>query len=133
MKINWDAIGIGFVVTIVLGLVTSVIYAGTDGTLFASWGVIGVLGGLAAGLVAGGSMSDGAVHGGIATVFGSIITFVLVTFTTLLFAGVVPALGVVVVGVLLLALYAIPGAIGGAIASWAKVRRADRRMAGAKA
>ncbi|WP_254532270.1 DUF5518 domain-containing protein [Natrinema gelatinilyticum] len=134
MKLNWSAIVIGFAVALVLAVISGLLVAGTNAASLAmSWATIGVLGGLVAGYIAGGTVSTGAVHGGIATVLGSIITLAVVTFTTLLFVGLVPTFGVLVGGLLLVAFYAIPGALGGAIGSWANGRRAARKMAGARA
>jgi hypothetical protein len=78
-------------------------------------------------------MSSGAVHGGVATVFGSLILLAFATLTTLLFAGLVASFGVLVLGLLMLAFYAIPGVVGGAIGSWAKHRRAAPEPAGTRA
>ncbi|QFU84969.1 DUF5518 domain-containing protein [Natronorubrum aibiense] len=134
MKLHWIAIVTGFVVAFVLAVISGLLIAGTDAaTLVASWAMIGIVGGLVAGHMAGGTVGTGAVHGGIATVLGSLITLAVVTFTTLLFAGVVATFGVLAVGLLLLAFYAIPGALGGAIGSWAKGRRAARKTTGARA
>jgi hypothetical protein len=124
MEINWRAVVLGFVVTIALGILSGLVVAGADAAApAASWGMVGVLGGLAAGFIAGGTVSSGAVHGGLATVFGSLVLLAVVTATGLLFAGIVPALGVLGLGLLMLALYAIPGALGGAVGSWIKGRR----------
>jgi hypothetical protein len=121
-------------VTLVLGFISGVVYAGSEASVAVLyWGAIGVLGGLAAGYLVGGTMGSGAVHGGLATVFGSLILLAVAAFTTLLFAGIVPTFGIVVFGVLLLAFYAIPGALGGAIGSWAKGRRASEELVGARA
>ncbi|TMT85237.1 hypothetical protein E2L06_00905 [Haloterrigena sp. H1] len=134
MELNWKAIVIGFIATIALGIIGGLIVAGTETVaLTTSWGLIGIGGGLVAGYIAGGTVSTGAIHGGIATVLGSLLTLAIVTFTTLLFAGVVPTFGVLVGGLLLLAFYAVPGALGGAVGSWAHGRRAARRIAGARA
>lgn len=134
MELNWKAIVIGFVVTIAFGIMGGLIVAGTELTSLAtSWAIAGVVGGLVAGYIVGETVSTGAIHGGIATVLGSLITLAIVTFTTLLFAGVVPTFGVLVGGLLLLAFHAIPGALGGAIGSWAHGRRAARKIAGARA
>ena len=134
MEFNWKAIGIGFAVTIALGIGSGLIVAGTElMSLATSWAVIGVVGGLVAGYIAAGTVGTGAIHGGIATVLGSVITLAIVTFTTLLFAGVVATFGVLVGGVLLLAFYAVPGALGGAVGSWAHGRRAARKVAGTRA
>jgi len=134
MELNWKAVVIGFIATIALGIIGGLIVAGTETVaLTTSWGLIGIGGGLVAGYIAGGTVSTGAIHGGIATVLGSLLTLAIVTFTTLLFAGVVPTFGVLVGGLLLLAFYAIPGALGGAVGSWAHGRRAARRIAGARA
>jgi Family of unknown function (DUF5518) len=128
MEIDWKAVLIGFAVTLALGLISGLIYVGSDATVVVLyWGTVGVLGGLAAGYVVGGTVGSGALHGGIATVFGSLLVLVSAAFTTLLFAGIIPTLGVLVFGVLLLAFYAIPGALGGAVGSWAKHRRATRK------
>ncbi|WP_440764749.1 DUF5518 domain-containing protein [Natronorubrum sp. DTA7] len=134
MSVNWTAVVIGFVVALVLAFINGLVYAGTDATVLAlSWAMIGVLGGLTAGLIAGGTVENGALNGGLATVFGSLIVLVVVSFTTLLFGGLVASFGILGIGLLLLAFYAIPGAIGGAIGSWAKGRRASREMAGTRA
>jgi hypothetical protein len=134
MNINWSAVVTGFVVTLVLGFISGVIYVGSDASVAVLyWGAIGVLGGLTAGYLVGGTVGSGALHGGIATVFGSLILLAIAAFTTLLFAGVVPTFGVVVLGVLMLAFHAIPGALGGAIGSWAKGRRMSEEMVGTRA
>jgi len=134
MELNWKAIVIGFVATLAFGIVSGLIVAGTElMSLATSWAMIGIVGGLVAGYLAAGTVSTGAVHGGIATVLGSLITLAIVTFTTLLFAGVVPTFGVLVGGLLLIAFYAIPGALGGAVGSWVHGRRAARKIAGARA
>ncbi|UTF52689.1 DUF5518 domain-containing protein [Natronosalvus rutilus] len=134
MKLNWTAIATGFVVTFLVAVISGLLVAGSELTTLAmSWTVIGIVGGLAAGYVAGGTMTSGVVHGGIATVVGSLVTLVIAVFTTLLFAGLVPAFGVSVGGLLLIAFYAVPGAIGGAAGSWAHTRREARRMAGVRA
>ncbi|WP_331235736.1 DUF5518 domain-containing protein [Natronorarus salvus] len=124
MRIDWRAVVLGFVVTVALGVASGLIVAGADATTPAiSWGLVGALGGIAAGFVAGGTVRSGAVHGGLATVFGWLVLLAVVTVTGLLFAGIVPALGVLGLGLLMLALYAIPGAVGGAVGSWIKGRR----------
>ncbi|WP_049915811.1 MULTISPECIES: DUF5518 domain-containing protein [Natrialba] len=134
MRINWSAVITGFVVTLVLGFISGMIYAGSDASVAVlHWGTIGILGGLTAGYLVGGRIGTGALHGGIATVFGSLILLVIAAFTTLLFAGVVPMFSMVVLGLLMLAFYAIPGVLGGAIGSWAKSRRTTTEMVGTRA
>ncbi|ADJ15848.1 DUF5518 domain-containing protein [Halalkalicoccus jeotgali] len=125
MEISWKAVLIGFAVTMALGLISGLIYVGSDATIVVLyWGTVGVLGGLAAGYVVGGTSGSGAFHGGLATVFGSVVVLVSAAFTTLLFGGIVPTFGVLVFGALVLAFYAIPGMLGGAVGSWVKGRRA---------
>jgi hypothetical protein len=125
MDINWTAVITGFVMTLALGFISGLIYVGSEASVvFLYWGGIGLLGGLTAGYIAGGTVSAGATHSGIATVFGSLVLLAIATFTTLLFAGLVASFSVLVLGILMLAFYAIPGALGGAIGSWAKHRRA---------
>ncbi|WP_254762941.1 DUF5518 domain-containing protein [Natrinema marinum] len=134
MTINWTAVVVGFVVTLALGFISGLIYVGSGASVaLLYWGGIGLFGGLTAGYLAGGAMSSGMIHGGMATVFGSLILLVITSFTTLLFGGLVASFGVFTVGVLLLAFYAIPGAVGGAVGSWAKHRRAAREMTGTRA
>jgi hypothetical protein len=134
MSVNWTAVVTGFAVALALAIINGLVYAGTDATVLAfSWAMIGILGGLAAGLIAGGTMGNGALNGGLATVLGSFIVLVIASFTTLLFGGLVVSLGILTIGLLLLAFYAIPGAIGGAIGSWAKGRRTTPEMTGARA
>ncbi|WP_408958927.1 DUF5518 domain-containing protein [Natrinema sp. 74] len=134
MNIKWSAVVIGFVVTLVLGFISGILYVGSEASaVVLYWGTIGVLGGLTAGYLVGGTMTSGALHGGLATVFGSLLLLAVAAFTTLLFAGVVPTFGVVAFGLLMLAFYAIPGVLGGAIGSWAKGRRTTEEMVGTRA
>jgi hypothetical protein len=95
--------------------------------------VIGILGGLAAGYIVGGKLGSGAMHGGLATVLGSVVVLVIAAFTTLLFGGLVPTLGVIVFGALIVAFHAIPGALGGALGAWLKDRRTAPESVGTQA
>ncbi|XVH32224.1 DUF5518 domain-containing protein [Haloferacaceae archaeon DSL9] len=134
MKINWTAVITGFAVTLVLGFLSGLIYVGSEASvMFLYWGGIGLFGGLTAGYLAGGTIRSGATHGGIATIFGSLVLLAFATLTTLLFAGLIASFGMLVLGLLLLAFYAIPGALGGAIGSWAKHRRAAPEPTGTRA
>lgn len=134
MEINWTAVITGFVMTLALGFISGLIYVGSEASVvLLYWGGIGLLGGLTAGYLAGGTISSGATHGGIATVFGSLVLLALATFTTLLFAGLVASFSVLVLGLLMLAFYAIPGALGGAVGSWAKHRRVAPESTGTRA
>jgi hypothetical protein len=134
MKINGSAVLTGFVVTLALGFISGLLYGGSETVgVLGYWGVIGILGGLAAGYIVGGPMGSGAIHGGLATVLGSIVVLVIAAFTTLLFGGLVLSLGVLGFGVLMLAFHAIPGALGGALGSWLKDRRATPESVGTQA
>lgn len=125
MEMNMRAVAYGFVVSLLIGLVGGAVIPGTDMTIPAlGWGLAGIVAGLVAGYVAGGTIPNGAIHGGLATVIGAFVLLVAVSFVGVLFGGLVPAVGLLTVGVTLLAIYAIPGAIGGAVGSWGKGRRA---------
>jgi len=134
MEINWTAVVTGFVVTLALGFISGLVYVGSEASVvLLYWGGIGLFGGLTAGYLAGGTIGSGATHGGVATIFGSLILLALATLTTLLFGGLVASFSVLVLGLLMLAFYAIPGALGGAIGSWAKHRRAAPEPTGTRA
>jgi len=134
MNINWKAVLAGFVATLAFGLISGLLYAGSETVgVLGYWGVIGIFGGLVAGYLVGGPLGSGAIHGGLATVLGSIFVLVIATFTTVLFGGVVLSLGVLGFGILMLAFHAIPGALGGALGSWLKNRRAAPDSVGTRA
>ncbi|SNZ02995.1 hypothetical protein SAMN06269185_0166 [Natronoarchaeum philippinense] len=134
MNIKWSAVVIGFAVTLVLGMVSGLLYTGTGtSSVVVYWGVIGVLGGLTAGYLAAGTARSGALHGGIATVFGALILLAITAFTTLLFGGLVVSVSVLTLGLLMLAFHAIPGAVGGVLGSWARSRRATGEITATKA
>ena len=133
MSVNWTAVITGFVVTITLGFISGLVYAGSGASVvMLYWSGIGLFGGLAAGYVVG-PTGSGALHGGLATVFGSLVMLVLASFTTLLFGGLVASLGVFTFGLFILAVYAIPGAVGGALRSWLKDRRSAPTPTGGQA
>ncbi len=128
MDVNTKAVLYGFVVSLLIGLVGGAVLPGTETAIpVLGWGAAGIVAGLVARYVAGGSVGNGAIHGGLATVIGALVLLVAVSFAGALFGGLIPAFGLFSVGVALLAVYAIPGAIGGAIGSWGKRRRATRR------
>jgi hypothetical protein len=134
MNINWTAVLVGFVATLALGLISGFLYAGSETVgVLGYWGVIGILGGLVAGYLVGGPLGSGAIHGGLATVLGSVVVLVIATFTTVLFGGVVLSLGVLGFGILMLAFHSIPGALGGALGSWLKSRRVAPESVGTRA
>ncbi|WP_049934581.1 DUF5518 domain-containing protein [Halalkalicoccus jeotgali] len=128
MAIDMKAVVYGFIVSLLIGLIGGAVVPGTGMTVpVMGWGLAGIVAGLVAGYVAGGTVGNGAVHGGLATVIGALVLLVAVAFVETLFGGLVPAFGLLTVGVTLLVIYAIPGAIGGAIGSWSKNRRATRQ------
>lgn len=127
MGLNWRAVAYGFVVTVLIGLVGGIVIPGTEMMVpVFGWGLTGIVAGLVAGYVAGGSSSNGAITGGLATVIGALVLLVILSFVGALFSGLVPAFGLLTIGVVLLVIHAIPGAIGGAVGSWEKNRRTKR-------
>ncbi len=96
--VHWRAVVIGFGVGFVIAILGEATAVGElllpDG---GGYVLAGLLGGFVAGFVAGGSAGTGAFTGGLASVFGGL-------------------------GVLLLEIYAIPGAIGGVIGAAVKGR-----------
>lgn len=128
MAIDRKAVVYGFIVSLLIGLVGGVVIPGTGMTVpVMGWGLAGIVAGLVAGYVAGGTVGSGALHGGLATVIGALVVLIAVAFVETLFGGLVPAFGLLAVGAALLVIYAVPGAIGGAIGSWSKNRRAAHR------
>lgn len=120
MPINWRAVGIGFVVTVIIGLLGGFTIPFTSVTLPAlSWAVIGLIGGFVSGYLAGGGLMNGAAHGILGTTIGALVILVILLVTGTLLFGLV-GLSVFLVPLLLLGLYAIPGAIGGAIGALLK-------------
>ncbi|WP_435345855.1 DUF5518 domain-containing protein [Haloarchaeobius sp. HRN-SO-5] len=130
MEINWTAVLTGFVVSILLGIGVSLAapFILTE-QLASIWWVFLALPGLVGGFVAGYMVSgagNGAVHGGLATVLGGIVTLAFAVLLGILFVGVVPAFAGTLVGILALFVNAIPGAIAGSLGGWAKGRRGAR-------
>lgn len=122
MDIDWTAIVVGFVVSLALGLIGGATVPFTEVTLPALSSVLsGLVAGLAAGYVAGGDWGRGAIHGGLSVVIGALVVVVVLGVIGTLVAGLV-GLGLFALGLFLLVLYAIPGAIGGAIGAALKRR-----------
>ncbi|QLG63152.1 DUF5518 domain-containing protein [Halorarum salinum] len=110
MSINWRAVGIGFVVTLVVGLVVGFSIPIADVTLSGvGWAITGIIGGGAAGYVVGRGVNGGATHGVVAAALGALAVLVVLDG-----AGTVLE-GVPLVPLLLVGLYAVAGALGGAV------------------
>ncbi|WP_458189962.1 DUF5518 domain-containing protein [Haladaptatus sp. NG-WS-4] len=127
MEINWKAVLNGFLTAFVLGLlaVWFIPVTAMSGLVQA---LPGLIGGFVAGyMVAGGGR--GAVHGGLATVLGGFVLLIVWAVFGALFAGLFPAFTGFALGVFVLAIQAIPGAIAGAIGGWVKGRRTTTREA----
>lgn len=121
MNINWNAVLTGFVVTFVLALVAAFVVPISETSVWLL-ALPGLIGGFVAGyMVVGGGA--GAVHGGLATVFGALVWLVVLTVWGALFVGVAPALGAATVTLVALFVQAIPGALAGALGGWWKGRR----------
>jgi hypothetical protein len=127
MNIDWRAVGIAFVATVLVGLVSGFTVPFTDFTLpVLSWGVVGLIGGFVAGYLSGGTLPSGAVHGALGTTIGALVVLLVFLVTGTVLLGLV-GLSLVLVPLLLLGLYAIPGALGGALGSLVK-RSTAREM-----
>jgi len=128
MDINWRAVFVGFLVAVTLGLIVSWLVPPTETSalLHALPGLIG--GGVAGYMVSG--AGRGAIHGGLATIVGGLLTLVVLAVAGVLFAGILLTAGAFVVGLLVLLGQAIPGAIAGAVGGWAS-QRGEARETGA--
>jgi len=113
---NWRAVGIGFVVLFVAGaLATAIPVVGHIGA--------GLLGGFAAGYVAGGSFTNGAWHGLLAGAIGGIAVAAVFALVVGVFGvaaggpfgGIVGFGGVLFGGAVIALLLAIDSALAGAI------------------
>lgn len=120
MEINWRAVAIGFIVSLAIGIVAGFTSPSEVGMVSAgSWLLSGLVGGAAAGYVAGHGMQSGLVHGILGTTIGGIVLVaVMGLFTTLLFGLV--GLTAFLIAALMLGLYAIPGAVGGVVGAMLK-------------
>ena len=117
---DWRAVGVGFVVLLVVGAI------GLQLPLIGQIGA-GLIGGFAAGYLAGGGLGSGAWHGLLA---GSITGIVLTLFLALLggvlglgagpLGGFLGGAGVLLVGVFVTLLFAIDSALAGAVGGWIK-------------
>lgn len=127
MNVNWNAVLTGFVVAVVLSLAASLL--GVNEASVWLFAIPGLVGGFVAGYMVSG-VGAGAVHGGLATVVGSLVLLASLTVFGVLFVGLVPAVGGAATALLVLFVQAIPGAIAGALGGWAKARRAARPVTG---
>ena len=123
MRVDWSAVVTGFAIAFVLGLIIAFLIPITAATVWLL-AVPGLVGGFAAGYIVRGGW-NGAVNGGLATVFGALIWLIFLAVGGLFFAGIFPTLGVVTIGLLGLFVQAIPGAIAGALGGWWKEHREE--------
>ncbi|WP_175424164.1 DUF5518 domain-containing protein [Haladaptatus sp. W1] len=76
------------------------------------YAIPGLMGGVVAGYMVVGA-GRGAIHGGLATIIGSVVLLIVWAIFGVLFAGLVPAIVGFSFGLFILLLAAIPGAIAG--------------------
>jgi hypothetical protein len=131
MDIRWNAVLTGFFTALVLGLLIALFVPAADMGWLA-YALPGLLGGFVAGYMVMG-VGSGAVHGGLATVVGALALLVAWSVFAVFFEGLFPAFVGLTVGILILAIVAVPGAITGALGGWMHTRRmADRERTGAQ-
>lgn len=115
MGTNWSAVAIGFVVLVVAGIAGSVVpVVGQIGA--------GLLGGFAAGYLAGGGLLRGSWHGLVAGSIAGVVLSVLLAVVVTAFGslttpemGVLGGAGVLVTGLAVTFLFALDSAIAGAV------------------
>ncbi len=118
MDLNWRAIGVGIVVSIIIGLLSGMNIPFTNASLpYLGAGLTGIIAGIAAGYVDARGLSSGALQGGVATAIGAIVVGIVLTVIGTLAAGVV-GLSLAGVFLVLIIVNAIPGIIGGAIGGY---------------
>ena len=116
---NWRAIIFGFLTAVALSILSGATIPFTGVTLpFLTYAFIGLVAGGVAGYYTKDGMVEGAFHGGVATTLGGIVLLGVLAVLGVLFAGLVGTLGIVAAGFLVIAMQAIPGAIGGGVAGW---------------
>jgi len=122
MQIDWRAVLTGFVVSLAIGIVLTLVYPATWATV---WLLVlpGLVGGLVAGYMVPGA-GYGAVHGGLSTVIGSLVLLAFFAVGSILFVGLLPAFAGASLALLSLFVQAIPGALAGALGGWTSGRRA---------
>jgi hypothetical protein len=133
--INWKAIGLGFIVTLVVALIGLYVP-------FLSLPIAPLIGGIVAGYLVGGSYRNGIINGGLSAGIGG---FIYALATVLLLGGTISAsaatmginvtsetlTAIAVVGAILaFILYFILGLIGGIIGVFLKERGAEKPMPG---
>jgi uncharacterized membrane protein YeaQ/YmgE (transglycosylase-associated protein family) len=121
MDIRWNAVLTRFVSAWLLGLFV-VWFVPPEEMGWLAYSLPGLVGGFVAGYMVYGSGS-GAVHGGLATVVGSLVLLITWSVVAVFFAGILPAAVGLTLGLLVLAVVAIPGAIAGAAGGWVHDRR----------
>lgn len=124
MAIEWRAVAYGFVTAFVLGLAVAFLFPLADLMMpVLTYGFIGVASGLVAGYYTKEGMGSAALNGGLSTTIGGVIVVATLVLLGLLFEGLVASFGIAVVGLIIVATYAIPGAVGGALGEWYRERR----------
>lgn len=122
MNTDWRAVGVGFILILVVGAV---------GLTLPVLGQIGagLIGGFAAGYLAGGSLGDGAWNGLLAgSISGVVLTLLLSLLGGVLglaggpLGGFLGGAGVFLVGLFVTLVFGIDSAIAGAVGAWLKGR-----------
>jgi hypothetical protein len=122
---NWRAVGVGFVLLVVIGT------AGVSVPVVGQLGA-GLVGGFAAGYLAGGGPGSGAWHGLVAGSLAGLVVAVVVAFFGGLVGGVaggplgalVSGFGIFVVVSAITLLLAVDSAVAGAVGGWVNRRTA---------
>ena len=129
MQVSGRAIAYGFSTAFILGSVAAVLFPfATVMTPLLMYGLIGGIAGLVAGFYAPEGTGSAVLNGGLSTTIGGVVVGAMLVLLGLLFEGLVASFGIAVVGLIVVATYAIPGAVGGAIGGWYNGRRTERTV-----
>lgn len=127
MQVNGRAIAYGFSTAFILGIAAALLFpVATVMTPVLMYALIGGIAGLVAGYYTPEETGSAILNGALSTSIGGVLVLTMSVLFELLFEGLVASFGIAVIGLIVIAAYAIPGAVGGAIGGWYKGRRTER-------
>jgi hypothetical protein len=121
--VNWKAIGLGFIITLVLAYLGRYIP-------HLDMPIAPIIGGIISGYIVGGSYRDGGIYGGLSVGIAGFLYTIMVIFPMAMNgeSGIVTAAIIILGALLAFSIYFIMGLIGGIIGIAIKERNAEKQI-----